>query len=220
MFAPQRRDLSATLARHAERYPQMEPADAVKLVYQSVFGGGHLVADESASLRFLSEERASALQSAPADARPAAFEPIGFGFVRLHLSGREISALSDALLNRAFVLSSRSPHGGMPLFTASLRVLSQSVERGVFPFSKAAFSDYLAAYNAVGCPPARHSETYRRAYAPAYRVLSSAYASALGVLYQPGAVPPRPELFPNIPGISAQTRKALRELLLSPKEGG
>lgn len=220
MLAPQRRDLSATLARHAELYTKMEPADAVKLVYQSVFGGGHLVENEAESLRFLSEERAAALLNAPDDARPAAFEPIGFGFVRLHLSAREIAALPDGILNRAFVLSSRSPHGGMPLFSASIRVLCKAVERGVFPFSKAAFGDYLASYRAAGCPPARHSETYRRAYAPAYRVLSRAYASALGVLCQLDFVPSRSEPLPNAPECSAQTRKALRELLRSPGEGG
>ena len=198
----------------------MEPADAVKLVYQSVFGGGHLIENEADSLRFLSEERAAVLLRTPADVRPAAFEPIGFGYVRLYLTGREIAALPDALLNRAFVLSSRSPHGGMPLFEASLRALRRAVERGVFSFSKAAFSDCLAGYRAAGFPPARHSEAYRRAYDPAYRVLSGVYASALEVLCQPGAFPPNPELLMNTPGISPETRNALRELLQIPEQGG
>ena len=215
LSASQRRDLNATLARHAARYPKMEPADAVKLVYQSVFGGGHLIENEADSLRFLSEERAAALLRTPADAHPDAFEPIGFGYVRLYLTGREIAALPDALLNRAFVLSSRSPNGGMPLFEASLRALRRAVERGVFSFSKVAFSDCLAGYRAAGFPPARHSEAYRRAYAPAYRVLSAAYASALSALCQANAVPPNPEWISNSPGITPETRDALRELLLS-----
>ena len=34
----------------------MEPCDAVKLVYQSVLGGGHLITDPARSLERLAEE--------------------------------------------------------------------------------------------------------------------------------------------------------------------
>lgn len=220
MRAAPRRDLNATLALHAAQYPEMEPADAVKLVYQSVFGGGHLVANAEESLRFLSVERAAARKNIPAHTLFASFEPIGFGFIRLHLAGREVSPLPDTLLNSAFVLSSRSPHGGTPLFLASLRVLEKAVSRGVFPFSKDAFDDYLANYRAAGCPMARHSEAYRRAYAPAYRVLSGAYTSALGILCQLNEYPPHPERLSELPGISPQTRRALNELLPALETGG
>ena len=34
-----------------------------------------------------------------------------------------------------------------------------------------ALADYLAQYRAEGCPMVSHSETYRNAYRPAYRVV-------------------------------------------------
>ena len=34
-------ELSHILRNHAARYPAMEPTDAVKLLYQSEFGGSH-----------------------------------------------------------------------------------------------------------------------------------------------------------------------------------
>ena len=41
---------------HAKRYVKMQPQDAVKLVFQSEFGGGHLISDEQASINYLIEE--------------------------------------------------------------------------------------------------------------------------------------------------------------------
>ena len=44
--------LALILASHAERYPLMEPTDAVKLIYQNEFGGGHLIRDEESCLNY------------------------------------------------------------------------------------------------------------------------------------------------------------------------
>ena len=43
-------ELEKILQDHAKRYPQMEPTDGVKLIYQNEFGGGHLIKDENACL--------------------------------------------------------------------------------------------------------------------------------------------------------------------------
>ena len=50
------KELETILFAHAGRYPQMEPTDAVKLIYQNEFGGGHLIRDEDAALRYLRQE--------------------------------------------------------------------------------------------------------------------------------------------------------------------
>ena len=41
---------------HAGLYPKMQPADAVKLAYQSCFGPEHLLSDPDAALRRLFDE--------------------------------------------------------------------------------------------------------------------------------------------------------------------
>ena len=46
-------DLSEILRAHSARYPLMMPCDAVKLIYQNEFGGGHIVENEKASLSCL-----------------------------------------------------------------------------------------------------------------------------------------------------------------------
>ncbi len=159
---------------HAARYPLMEPTDAVKLVYQSVFGGGHLIKDTQASLVRLSAERAAAntLPDMP-------FVEIGCGRSRMHLASYALSTLPDALLNRMFVLSADSPAGGMPQFREALELLSSLAKEGTFRFTEAELADYLRPYVGSGCPMVSHSEMYRRAYRPAYRVVDAAYANLL-----------------------------------------
>ena len=179
-----------TLLRHAGRYSVMEPADAVKLAYQSVFGGGHLVSDEESCLTRLSAERANALETG-GFAGQEAFEPIGFGRARMMLGSPALAALPDALLSRAFMLSSGEPAGDAALFSEALDVLTQTVFSGAFPFAPEAFFAYLGRYRASGCPMVSHSETYRLAYRPAYRVVGSAYVRALGALVSLGGRFPR-----------------------------
>jgi len=202
-----------TLLRHAERYPVMEPADAVKLAYQSVFGGGHLVKDEASSLVRLSEERASVLRSPEAFSAQIPFESIGFGRARMMLSSRALTALPDELLNRAFVLSSREPAGDTALFSESLDILTQTALSGAFSFSPEALSEYLVHYRASGCPMVSHSETYRLAYHPAYRVVGSAYVRALSALVSLGGSFPRKAAAQALSCLSPEAREQLLETI-------
>ena len=52
-------DFYQILRTHARRYPAMEPQDAVKLTYQSVFGGGHMIDNRQSSEKRLKEEYAA-----------------------------------------------------------------------------------------------------------------------------------------------------------------
>ena len=38
-------ELERILRQHADSYPLLQPTDAVKLIYQNEFGGGHLIRD-------------------------------------------------------------------------------------------------------------------------------------------------------------------------------
>ena len=75
-------ELRAILIAHAKRYPLMQPRDAVKLIYQNVFGGGHLIRDEQACLNYLRKEYAD-LEKDPA---APLYEDIGNGIVRVNLA--------------------------------------------------------------------------------------------------------------------------------------
>ena len=51
------------LLEHGDRYPDMKPEDAVKLLYQSEFGGGHMISDPSQSLEHLIHEKNGLIQA-------------------------------------------------------------------------------------------------------------------------------------------------------------
>ena len=158
------------LLTHARRYPRMQPRDAVKLLYQSQFGGGHLIADETACLEFLNRE-----YTATAQTDTALLEQIGNGMVRVQLAALDAHGYTPAQLGQDFIRSAAAVQGSMDAFRKSLSLLEELTLAGQMPFSTGALKNYLAEYEAAGYPAVSHSDEYRSAYHPAYRVLHSCH---------------------------------------------
>jgi len=158
-------ELEEILKCHAKRYPLMQPADAVKLIYQNEFGGGHLIRDEEACIRYLRREYAST-QKDPA-AQP--YEDIGNGIVRVHLAAVQEASLDR--LGAAFIASAAKHTGTQESFLRKLEELRKLAEAGVFAFDPDALQAYLHEYAAAGYPAVSHSRQYRSAYQPAYRIV-------------------------------------------------
>ena len=160
-------ELRQILLLHAKKYPRMEPRDAVKLLYQGEFGGGHLIRDEKSCLAMLSRE----LANTPSDPNCSLYEDIGNGLVRVCLAALPGSSLDEAQLGRAFLQSAAEHRGSLDRFLAKLELLRQVTAAGVFGFSPAQLEEYLEDYAREGYPMVSHTETYRAAYRPAYRVV-------------------------------------------------
>ncbi len=158
-------ELMQILRHHAGLYPKMEPVDAVKLIYQNEFGGGHLIRDEESCLDHLRREYASIVPNSAAEKT----EDIGNGMIRVYLS--PLSEAEMEQLGQDFLTSARVHHGCMDRFLEKLTVLRQLTEDGLFSFDLAALDAFLEPYCAAGCPLVSHSQTYRMAYHPAYRVI-------------------------------------------------
>ncbi|MBS7263287.1 MAG: hypothetical protein KIG36_06745 [Eubacteriales bacterium] len=159
-----RESLEKILRLHAERYPLMRPADAVKLLYQREFGCGHLISDPQKALLYLEAEARSVEDRTAA----VTVKPLGGGLIRVYLPG--LSEAERNALGRAF-LRSAVPRGNRRGFTGKLSLLRRLTREGVFGFSEAELAAYLNEYRAQGYPMVSHSPEYRRAYAPAYRVV-------------------------------------------------
>ena len=54
-----KRMIREIIIKHLKKYPKSEITDIVKLAYQNEFGGGHLIADEKASLEWIKKELSS-----------------------------------------------------------------------------------------------------------------------------------------------------------------
>ena len=158
-------ELRAILIAHAKRYPLMQPTDAVKLIYQNEFGGGHLIRDEEACLNYLRREYADLEK----DQTAPLCEDIGNGIVRVNLTALKEEDLEQ--LGKAFVDSAAKHKGTLDSFLNKLEVLRTLTAEGVFAFDLDALNSYLSEYEAAGYPAVSHSEQCRQAYKPAYRIL-------------------------------------------------
>ncbi len=165
------RPFADVLRLHAERYCGMTPCDAVKLIYQATFGVGHLLADaDTVRGRVLEEEK----KVVPAGDCPDV-EEIGGGFSRVYLN-RGVSAGRVAAL---FLDAGAKVGGTEEMFLERLALLRERTDAGLFPFGRDALEAYLTDYLADGIRAVSHSETYRAAYRPAYRVVSADMAELL-----------------------------------------
>ena len=162
-------ELRAILITHAKRYPLMQPTDAVKLIYQNEFGGGHLIRDEQACLNYLRREYTSVAK----DPTVPLYEDIGNGIIRVNLAAVKPEDLEQ--LGRAFIDSAAKHKGTMDRFLNKLEVLRKLANEGVFNFDTNALNAYLSEYEAAGYPAVSHSPEYRQAYKPAYRIIRKAY---------------------------------------------
>lgn len=175
MTAKEKTALERVLISHAEKYPEMHPCDGVKLIFQNEFGGGHLIPDREKALARLRDEYAAI----PKREEGPCFELIGNGLVRVMLNRLDLEKYPLEKLCEDFARSAERHTGNRENFLAKLDVLKSLAARGIFGFSLEELEAYLAGYMAEGCPPVSHSEDYRKAYRPAYRVVMMEELSCL-----------------------------------------
>ena len=162
-----RPELEAILRTHGEKYPKMEPADAVKLIYQNEFGGGHLIRDEEACLNYLRRE----YEAVPRRAEGEWTEDIGNGICRVMLSALDAKGMQPDTLGRIFIRSAREHRGDLNSFLQKLDLLRTLTAEGIFGFTAEELETYLQDYAQAGYPAVSHSRTYRENYHPAYRIV-------------------------------------------------
>ena len=168
-------ELKEILIQHALRYPRMEPKDAVKLIYQNTFGGGHMIRDVDSCLAYLLQEYESVSQNADLPLT----EEIGNGFVRVHLQALDAHHYRPERLGTAFIQSASETHGTLAEFLPKLDLLRQLTEESKLPFSVPELDAYLKSYQDAGYPMVSHSDSYRQTYQPAYRIILRRFTESL-----------------------------------------
>ena len=145
----------------------MQPTDAVKLIYQNVFGGGHLIRDPASCRNALQRE----YECTPQDPHAPLLESIGNGLVRVMLNAIDSSDYSIQQLADDFIRSSEEHQGNLSVFLMKLDILRKVTASGAFGFTSEELEAYLEEYKRAGYPMVSHSEQYRKAYRPAYRIV-------------------------------------------------
>lgn len=155
------------LADHFDKYPKMQPQDAVKLIFQHEFGPGHMITDNKKALKTLEQEIASLSSSG----NEPLYESIGNGLCRLNLRPclKKGIPLKDILF--LFLDTAKSVQGDKKQFLKKLQLLEQMANRDETPFFAAELDYYLILYREKGCPAVHHSAIYNASYHPAYRIV-------------------------------------------------
>ena len=151
-------DFSQILQTHKKRYPLMQIQDEVKLAYQSTYGAEHLAPDYQTVLTQLQAE----WTAVPPDFPVRLSEDIGNGFCRFPLNGNLNLQLAIPLLARLFLLTAEQKIGTRQDLEEKLQIFEQD--------------PWLTEYRAQGCPPVHHSDAFRAAYQPHYRLLRRDFA--------------------------------------------
>jgi hypothetical protein len=176
--------LAAILDQHCVRYPMFDAADVYKLVHQGVFGPGHIVASPEAARRTIEDEvrrqkSEGGMRSETVDAVEE-IDPEG-RFVRVNL--RPLRGKPDLAGRLAVVLvESAASAAGEPAGMESRLRLATEWCRRALPGRAASLEELAHMAAQQGWPPVHHSDAYRQAYRPAYRVVRLDRFEASGLL--------------------------------------
>ena len=164
--------LAPLLEQHAKNHPELELQDAIKFLYQSCMGPGHLVLDPQAVLGRLDAEWANV----EGDADAPLTEPLGNGLCRLSLAACKGQGLEPSTLAALFLHTAQTVTPDRQGLEDSLNLLYN------LSFPREDVDQALEDYRKAGMPAVHHSARYRKAYAPAYRVVEQDLARLLPLL--------------------------------------
>ncbi|MBO4384452.1 MAG: hypothetical protein J5854_03430 [Clostridia bacterium] len=160
------KELLETVKRNVERYPLMRPQDVYKLVYQHEFGCAHAVKDRGAARAWLARE----LGETPQKDAPL-YDDIGNGWARVDLAALDANGVTaDELLD--WFVKSAEPAGDRTRFKEAVMDIAEEAE---LPFEREELKSLVREMEKAGFPAVHHSEEYRKAYRPAYRVVKKEF---------------------------------------------
>jgi hypothetical protein len=162
-----RREIEEYLLGHFRMRPLMRATDFYKLIFQGVFGVGHIMG--ASARRWLDEE------SEGLNLNDRLEEPLLEGvaadssMVRVNLRPFLRRGLDLATLYEAMVES--EVKGSDEEFMEIWSVLKDLIDRGDIAVDREELQGLDREFREEGCRPHHHSQAYREAYKPAYRVV-------------------------------------------------
>ena len=198
----------ALLKEHFQRYPLLQPQDVLKFLHQSTFGCGHLIASPTAAAAYIHQEMGQCTDSS------VTIEDLDGDFCRVHLSYIKKLGVSADTLAKLLAHSAQQPCGDEENLEMQLSVALSMAKNGEFPFPFEALNQEIIPWRNAGFPARHHSEAFRNAYAPAYRVIKKEYAQWLPLLakIEAESLKKSPTLI-AIEGGSASGKTSLSQLL-------
>lgn len=166
------------LRTQAALHPSMQPQDVLKMCYQAAFGAEHLLTNEQSAREYLASE----WEATPGDSDAALYERISNEVCRLNLRAWKGQGLPMEWLLQLFVRSCKPLPNAQNRFFAFLGSVDALCAADGLPFGSDEWKAAKEAYLREGVRPLHHSDIYRAAEKPAYRVMDTIFLRLLPLL--------------------------------------
>ena len=204
-------EFAAYLKQALQLHPVMEPTDIVKHCYQAAFGGAHMLQHKEQAKAYFEQEFAAV----PAE-DGALYEQLSPFAARISLKTWKAKNLSSDWLWRIFATSAAMEQPGEAAFEEYLTTAGTIArELGMI-----GWEPYLRSYRAEGLHPVHHSEAYRAAESPAYRVVNARFLPLLPVLERIAALPKQDVAVIALDGRAASGKSTAADLLSAVLDAG
>jgi len=165
------------LGHHLKHYPLAQLDDVYKLLHQAALGAGHAM-DDVTALRERLDTEVATLGAGPEEPLAEPISPDG-RLARVHLraylqAGHSVDSLFDA-----FVQTAREYPASPDKLAKFCGCLADLAEVGGIPFDRAEVSRYFEKIAEEKYPVVTHSDSFREAYKPAYRVVALDFLPAV-----------------------------------------
>ncbi len=167
--------LDELITLHSRRYPTLRAKDLFKFIYQSAYGCEHLISESDALAERIAEEHEALPKSTPNTT-----DPLG-KYCRVGLSYLDCG-LSAETLAKLFAMSAREEDYGEARLAIGISTITELIESGELSVDREEYRRELALWREAGYPPLHHSEEFRRAYSPSYRVILQKFVPLLPLL--------------------------------------
>lgn len=160
------------ISAHYRAYEQMNLRDIFKFLHQSTFGCEHMVTSLEAATHYIKKEAENISNT------KLLVEPLDGEFSRVHLSVLN-GGLSHETFGKLFFLSAKKPKASVEALEEKLKTVKEMIIEGTLPFDEKEFDEAVTKWKLNGYEALHHSDTFRNAYKPAYRVISNCFVAFL-----------------------------------------
>ena len=161
--------LLVSLEEHLGTHGQALGQDAVKYVFQGMLGPGHLLTDPDHVMKRVGQE----MDGVKPDPQEPLTEDLGPVWMRLNLRRAKAEGISPAWITEMMM------HGPQPGYTR--QDVMDFIRRHMDTIRAEGLQEAAARLEEEGYLPS-HTEAYRGAYAPAYRVVSRSFQCLMPLL--------------------------------------
>ena len=158
------------LKKQAQLHPAMRPLDMVKLCYQAAYGAEHLMPDPAFARAYLHGE----LEECAAAPDEALYEEISPELCRVNLRAWKAHGYPEENLLTLFMRACVPVQEGKAHLDKLLETVSALCAQGELPFDAAQWQLALADYRSTPPHAVHHSDAYRAAERPCYRLVRTA----------------------------------------------